>query len=782
MKQIVQSIKDGQVLLIDAPVPDLPSGFLLVQNAVSLVSAGTERMTVEFSKKNLVQKARARPDLVKQFMDKAKRDGIISAFDAVKTRLDQPLPLGYSTAGVVIDVGDGVTEFKPGDRVACAGVGYANHAEVICVPKNLVAKLPDNVDFESGAFGTLGAIALQGIRLSEAKLGESVAIIGLGLLGQLTVQMLKAAGCVVVGIDPKEGRAELAEESGADWVSIETDDFVSISNYFTGDKGVDAVIITAATKSNEPVELAGNICRDRGIVVAVGAVNMEIPRKTYYEKELDFRISRSYGPGRYDVNYEEKGRDYPIGYVRWTEQRNMQAFLNLIAAEKLNLKKIITHRFTIDNAIQAYDLITSKGDESYLGILIKYDTERRHESKVVMTGPAVDKELPVAHLLPLVKVGLLGCGNFPSTTLLPAIRNLKNIELVGAYDPMSANARHVTDKFGFKYCTGKEKDVIGDPDINTIIVATRHNMHYKQVIAGLAAGKNVFCEKPLCISEAELNEIITIHDQIYRKAEKPRSRDAVMQRSREAGTIKDTAGMQGSGDAGTTKEEDKKDQKNQKDETEPIASHQLPILMVGYNRRFSPMVQEMKNFVANSSEPAIINYRVNAGSIPLNHWTQDLQQGGGRVIGEACHFVDLMVFLTGSFPVEVFARSLPNNNRYNDDNICITVEFVNGSLGTIIYLANGDKSFSKERIEIFKGGMVGMLDDFRRLELIKNGRRKSRRSILRQDKGHREEWLRFSQAVIQAKPSPIFFNEVAAVSRTTFAILKSIKETIPVTI
>jgi len=731
MKQIVQSIKNGRVLVIDSPPPDLQPGFVLVQNAASLVSAGTERMTVEFSKKNLLEKAKARPDLVKQFMDKAKRDGIISAFDAIKTRLDQPLPLGYASAGVVLDVGEGVKELRVWDKVACAGAGYANHAEIVCVPKNLVAKIPGDVDFESAAFSTLGAVALQGIRLSEVKIGEAVAVVGLGLLGQLTVQILKAAGCVVLGMDINEGRATLAKESGADWVSITTDDFINICNYFTSNKGVDSVLITAATQSNEPIELAGTICRDRGIVVAVGTVNLEIPRRLYYEKELDFRVSRSYGPGRYDPNYEEKGQDYPIGYVRWTEQRNMQAFLQLVSEGKVNVKKIISHRFSIDDAVKAYDLITEKADESYLGIVIQYGIDKLHESKVVIKEPRTKIQASGIHSPMPVSIGLLGCGNFPSTILLPAIKSIKNIEFIGAYDPVSNNAKHVAQKFGFKYCSGKISDVIDDSDINTVVIATRHNFHCKQVIASLKTGKNVFCEKPLCLNETELKEIIKTYNSITQS---------------------------------------------------PITNYQLPILMVGYNRRFSPMAQKMKKFISQITEPFVINYRINAGFIPLTNWIQDSEQGGGRIIGEICHFIDYMIFLTSSLPANVYAKSLPNNGRYNNDNIIITLEFVNGSLGSISYLADGDKSFSKERIEVFGNESVVVLDNFRRLELIKSSRKKVHRSIFRQDKGHRGEWEQFVDALQNGKPLPISYAEIIATSLTTFCILNSLRESKPIAI
>jgi predicted dehydrogenase/threonine dehydrogenase-like Zn-dependent dehydrogenase len=740
MKQVVQSINNGEILVIDAPPPDLQPGFILVQNAASLLSSGTERASQEFAAKNVFQKAKARPDLMKQFMDKVKKDGVVSAFDAVKSRLDQSMPLGYSSAGIVRAIGESVTEFKPGDRVACAGAGYANHAEVVCVPQNLVVRLPDEVDYETAAFNTLAAICLQGIRLADVGLGESVAVIGLGLLGQVTVQLLKAAGCVVIGMDLKEGRAELAEENGCDWVSITNDDFINITNYFTRGKGVDAVLITADTQSNEPVELAGKICRDKGTVVAVGNVGLEIPRRLYYEKELDFKISRSYGPGRYDSDYEEGGRDYPIAYVRWTENRNMQAFIQLAAEGKLNMKTLITHRFPVDQAVKAYDIITGRTDENYLGVLLTYDIEKSQESKV----PIAVEQIPKAAVYPAsavvhpgssVSVGLFGCGNFPNTILLPAMRKVEGLEFVAAYDPLSGHAQHTTQKFGFQYATADQSQILEDKAINVLVVATRHHYHAAQVILGLKAGKHVFCEKPPCLNEGELAEIIKVHNELS--------------------------------------------QVNSTDTNPPsspfIKGGERGIFMVGYNRRFAPMVIELKSFFQNVQEPLAVNYRINAGPIPLKHWIQDPKEGGGRIIGEVGHFVDMITYLVHARPVKVYARSLPNEGRYHDDNAVITIEYQNGALGSIVYLANGDTSFAKERIEVFGAGRTATLDNFRTLQLSTGGRKKTRRSLTKQDKGHTAEWRAFSAAIMKGQPSPIPFWEIASASRVTFGILESLR-------
>jgi len=771
MKQIVQSIKNGEIMIIDAPTPDLQPGFVLVRNFYSLLSSGTERASQEFAGKNLLQKAKARPDLMKQFMDKVKKDGIGSAFDAMKSRLDQAMPLGYSTAGKVIAVAEGVTEFKPGDRVACAGAGYANHAEIVSVPQNLVVRVPDDVDYETAAFNTLAAISLQGIRLADVKLGEAVAVIGLGLLGQLTIQLLKAAGCVVMGMDLKENRCELAKECGADWVSLTSEDFMNMCAYFTKGKGVDAVLITADTQGNEPVELAGKICRDKGVVVAVGNVGLEIPRRLYYDKEIDFRVSRSYGPGRYDTEYEEKGQDYPIAYVRWTENRNMQAFIQLASQQKLNIQKLVTHRFKIDEAMKAYDLITDKTGEPYLAVLLTYDPERYIDSEVMITkDQSVGRGSGIAQPASSVSVGLLGCGNFPNAVLLPAMRNVKGLEFIAAYDPIGANAHQTANKFAFKYTSSSVQHIMEDTLINVVAIATRHNQHAGQVIAGLKAGKHVFCEKPLCMNERELEEIIKLHEKpspLSSPLERERSKTGDEQLSNNLSPVEGEENNPSPLRYVSSVVERKGEGKGE--------GEIYPILMAGYNRRFSPMAQGLKAFFSKVQEPLAINYRINAGPIPLKHWTQDHKEGGGRIIGEVCHFVDLITFFTGSRPMKVYARSLPNEGRFNDDNVIITIEYQNGALGSITYVANGDKSFPKERIEVFGGGQTGVLNDFRELSMTVNGKKKSMKNRLRQDKGHRGEWEAFAHAIKAGLPSPIPFWEIVAASRTTFGILASLQ-------
>jgi predicted dehydrogenase/NADPH:quinone reductase-like Zn-dependent oxidoreductase len=660
-----------------------------------------------------------RPDLVREVLDKISRDGLVSTVSAVRSRLDQPSALGYSSAGTVVAVGEGVVDISPGDRVACAGAGHAVHAEFACVPRLLVARIPSEaVTFEEAAFSTLGAVALHGVRNADVKLGDVVAVIGLGLLGQLTVQILNAAGCCVLGMDISAERAELALHLGADAVSSSSLDFRDLCLQHSAGHGVDSVLIAAQSASNDPVNLAGVVARDRAAVVAVGTVAMDIPRKSFYEKELDFRVSRSYGPGRYDAAYEQKGIDYPIGYVRWTETRNMEAFLKLLVDRKadrkkdrkLDLRPLITHRFPIAQAHSAYDLITGKAHEAFLGVLITYPDGADHRRRVDLA--ACDRPI-ASHQA--VQIGLLGAGSFAMSTLLPAIKRT-GVEMVITCAASGSHAHHAAKKFGFHSCTTDEQEIFNHPAVNTVVIATRHHLHTGHVIAGLGSGKHVFCEKPLCLSEAELLEIVAAYD------------DSISPR---------------------------------------------PLLMVGFNRRFAPLAIRMKSFVRETGEALAVHYRVNAGFLPADHWLNDPTQGGGRILGEVCHFVDFLCFLTGSSPVEVETRSLPNPGRYSNDNVVCSLRFANGSQGTISYLVNGDRSFSKERIEVFGGGNVAMLEDFRRLELVRGGEKRLFRSLLRQDKGHRGEWEMFVASIRNGAESPIPFREIVSTMQATFALEES---------
>lgn len=720
MKQVLQHARTGQITVEEVPAPQLLPGCVLVRIAASVVSAGTERASSEFARKNLLQKAKSRPDLVRDVISKVQRDGILSAIQTVRSRLDQPQNPGYSSAGTVIAVGEGVTDLRPGDRVACAGAGIAVHAEIACVPRLLVARIPmdqstaNEVSFDEAAFATLGAVALHGIRTSDAKLGDLVAVIGLGLLGQLTVQLLKAAGCTVLGMDIDPSRADLALRMGTDAIASTASGFRNLCLEKSSGFGVDSVLITAETSSSDPVNLAGTIARDRAVVVAVGTVGMDIERKSYYEKELDLRISRSYGPGRYDSAFEQKGRDYPIGYVRWTETRNMEAFVRFLAEKKINIAPLITHRFPIERAPSAYELIIGKTREAFLGVVIQYSDTDDISSNLSLVAPPESDRIPTVKR---VAVGLLGAGGFATSTLIPAMKDSVATSLISACAATGSHAQHAAQKFGFRSCTTDEKAVLQNPDVNTVVIATRHHLHAKQVVGSLAEGKHVFCEKPLCLTEDQLARIIRSYL--------------------------------------------------------GIESSKRPVLMVGFNRRFAPMIVQMKSFLSAVSEPLVLNYRVNSGHLPPDHWVNDREVGGGRLLGEVCHFVDLLMFLT-SFPiVEVSGRAITLSERYSGDNVLVSLRFANGSEGTISYLANGDRSFSKERIEVFGGASTAVLEDFRRLELMRNGRKERINSRWRQDKGHRSEWAAFSNSVMVGT-RPIPFEEIICSTLATMRANESI--------
>lgn len=705
MKQLLQNIKDGKTIVEDVPVPTPRDGQALVKVSASLVSAGTERMVVEFAEKSYLGKARSRPDLVKQTLDKAKREGLMPTVQAVFNRLDQPMVLGYSSAGTIIALGKNMNGFKVGQRVACAGGGYAVHAEYNLVPKNLLTPLPKNVDFESAAFTTLGAIALHGFRLAEPQLGENVAVIGLGLVGLLTIQIAAAAGCNVLGIDLDPKRVKLASSLGLQAVTRQNAE--SSAQAFTANRGFDAVIICADTSSNDPIELAGVIARDRARVVATGAVGLNIPRKIYYEKELSFINSRSYGPGRYDSNYEENGVDYPIGYVRWTEGRNFQSIVDLLSSRKLKVESLITHRFPIEKGIQAYEVITGKKKESFLGVLLKYDETKGEMGKKI--------EFPsVVHRPPsVVKLGVLGAGLYANATLLPVIKNNKDFELIGIASSAGLHAQHSGKKFGFQYATSSEDEIINDKNINTIAILTRHDSHADLVVKALKAGKHVFVEKPLAINGTQLSAI-----------------------------------------------------------SKQLKANPQSLLTVGFNRRFSPLAQTLSSFLLHRNEPLHAHYRVNAGYIPQNHWTQDPVIGGGRIIGEACHFIDLITYLVGASPVSVNAHALPNNGKYGEDNVSMTFTFPDGSIGVVDYLANGDKSLPKERLEVFCDGMVAVLDDYVSLTVTKDGNKKV--ESMAQDKGWKNEMIAFAKAIKGGGEPPIPYEQLIAVTKSTFAVVESI--------
>lgn len=700
MKQVIQNFRSGELKVDEVPETICKRGGILVTNVASLISAGTEKMAVGLAQKSLVGKARERPDLVRQVLNKLKRDGLMNTIQTVKARLDSPLALGYSCAGIVREVGAGVEEYRVGDRVACAGMNYASHAETVFIPKNLAVKMPLEISFDEAAFVTLGAIALQGVRTAEVALGHNVAVIGQGLLGLLTVQILKAAGCRVIGIDLDAAKCDLARGLGADATVLRSDDVEGSVARFTDGYGVDSVIITAAAETNDPIELAGLIARDRAIVSMVGAVGMDIPRKIYYEKELQLRLSRSYGPGRYDPTYEEGGVDYPIGYVRWTERRNMQEFLRLVAEKSVRLEPLITHRIPIAEAAGAYDIITGRTKENYLGVLLQYDQSRSQtESRVVTLkqgGPQAE-----------VGLGVIGAGNFAKSVLLPRLAKLSGVGLVGIVTATGRNAKSIGGQYGFGFCSTDYRELLAREEINTVLIATRHDTHSMMVTEALKAGKTVFVEKPLAINAEGLREVAE------------------------------------------------------------AATHSQGRVMVGFNRRFSSLATEMKTFLMDAA-PLAINYRVNAGEIPKESWIQG-DEGGGRIVGEVCHFVDFIQFLTGADPVEVFACS----NSSGNDTVSIVIRMSDCSVASISYFSTGDRSYPKERIEAYGAGRVAVIDDFRSLEMWRDGKRKVSKR-LSQDKGFDEELRAFIEAVKSGGEMPIAWRSLFLTTLTTLRIEDSL--------
>jgi predicted dehydrogenase/threonine dehydrogenase-like Zn-dependent dehydrogenase len=718
MKQLLQNLRTGETSVNEVPIPTPKPGTALVRTAVSLVSSGTERMVVEFAQKSLIAKANSRPDQVLQVLDKARREGVLTTFEAVLNRLDQPMPLGYSSAGTIVALGDGLGGFRVGDRVACAGGGYAVHAEYVVVPENLITMLPPNTDFESAAFATMGAIAMHGFRLADIQLGERVAVIGLGLLGLLAASIADASGCQVLGVDLDPNRIALAKSMGL--VAVLRAQAEGAAQHYSHGQGYDAILICADTLTDDPIQLAGAIARDKANVVAVGAVGLNIPRAVYFAKELNFINSRSYGPGRYDSNYEEKGHEYPIGYIRWTEGRNLESFVDLVARQRINVKPLISHRFAIADSPEAYDLILGKAETPFLGILITYpeaQKPRSHPSKIKASASHIARKEQN------VKLGILGAGNFASAVMLPALKKTRQIDLIGIASASGLSAQVAANKFGMQFATSNVDEIIANPEVNTVAILTRHNLHSQQILSALQAKKHVFVEKPLAIN----------HDQLV--------------------AIK-----------------------------KQLATDKNLLLTVGFNRRFAPLSKKMQKFVSQRVEPLVAHYRINAGYIPLTHWIHDPNVGGGRIIGEGCHFIDFLTFLVGDVPVSVTAQALPDGGRYREDNVQITLVYPDGSLGTVSYFANGDKALAKERVEVLAGGSVAILDDFRSLELIRAGKRKIIRSRLRQDKGFRAEWDAFSQAILGGGPPPIPYDHLFAVTNAAFAAVEALRtgERVPI--
>ncbi len=700
MHQLTQNLKDGAMQLLEVPFPALMPGQILVRNHFSLISAGTEGKTVKDARLGYIAKARARSEEVKKVIQSAKTNGWMETYKMVMNKLDAPSSLGYSCAGEVIAIANDVRGIHCGDLVACGG-GSAVHAEVVAVPINLCVKLNADTNLRHAAFTTVGAIALQGIRQADVRLGESCAVIGLGLVGQLTILLLKASGIKVIAIDIDPNQVSKAKELGADLAidrkNENLDDQVS---FLTNGFGADAIIITASTNSNDPIELAGKLARQKGKVIIVGSVPTGFSRKNYYNKELDLRMSCSYGPGRYDNDYEEKGIDYPIGYIRWTENRNMQAFADLVSNGTLDLNKIISHEFTFQDAPKAYQMILDK-TESYSGILLKYEVSKELKKRVQLSNPTISPAEPT--------LAFIGAGSFAQNMLLPNLQT--KVKFIGISTARPNNARYIADKYHFNYCTDNTEEIFKDEKVNTVFIVTRHNSHFEYVLKALQNQKNVFVEKPLCMNESELEEI----------------KNAWLSSGK--------------------------------------------ILMIGFNRRFAPLINKIKSAL-NNDLPIAINYRINAGIIAPDHWTQDPKIGGGRIIGEVCHFIDLCRHLTGS-PIRSISATAMKSAANTEDTVIIQLQFENGSIANISYFANGNKELSKEYLEVFNSGTVSQLDDFKILTI--HGKTKKIYKQSSQDKGHKAELDAFINAISKGGPAPISFEELYESMFVTFKAIESIR-------
>jgi len=704
MKQILQNLKTGEIYQPDLPTPRLKPGHLLIQTSKSLVSLGTERMLVEFGEANWFKKALQQPDKVRQVIQKIKTDGIQPTLKTVIHKLDKPMPLGYCNAGTVIGTGKGVLCFDVGDRVASNGP----HAEVVCVPENLCAKIPDKVPDEAAAFTVVCAIALQGVRLARPTLGETFVVQGLGLIGLLTVQILMANGCQVIGFDLDPQKVTLAREYGAKAYGIsERMSPVDLTIQATHGVGADGVIICAATKSNDPIHQAPQMCRKRGRVILIGVVGLHLSRADFYEKEILFQVSCSYGPGRYDAKYEDKGLDYPVGYVRWTEQRNFEAILQLMATSKVQIDNLITEVVPLNQALQLY---ANLGERGGIGYLIDYPQKIQLEKKVV----ELRAETIAVSQRPVI--GFIGAGDFASRTLIPAFQKA-GVKLKCIASASGTSGYHQGKKFGFEVTTTEYLSVLNDPEINAVVVVTRHDSHANFVLDTLKAGKHVFVEKPLCINEDELDKIETF----YHKSS-------------------------------------------------VVTSIDVPLLMVGFNRRFSPLIKKTKELLGGQENtPKAMIMTVNAGSVPEDHWIQDPNTGGGRIVGEVCHFIDVLRFLTDQ---EIVESQMITMDSPTEDTVAISLTFADGSIGTVHYFANGHKNFPKERLHVFCAGKILIMDNFRQLKGFGWGKFKRQR-LLSQDKGYHAEVRAFLDAIEKRKPIPIPFEEIVEVTRTTLRLVKS---------
>jgi predicted dehydrogenase len=705
MKQVIQSFKHGATEVAEVPCPVARPGHLLIRSSRTLVSVGTERMLVEFGRAGWIEKARQQPDKVRMVLDKIRTDGLLPTIEAVFNKLDQPFPLGYCSVGVVMEVGKDVDGFSVGDRVASNG----KHAEVVSVPMNLCAKVPKHVSDDEAAFTAAAAVGLQGVRLAQPSLGEAVVVIGLGLIGLATVQLLRAHGCRVLGIDYDPERVKLARQFGAETVDVAAgQDAVTVARSFSRGRGVDAVLIAASTESSEPIHQAALMCRKRGRIVLIGSAGLELSRADFYEKELSFQVSCSYGPGRYDLDYEEKGHDYPVGFVRWTEQRNFEAVLDMMADGRLNVKALVSHRFSIDQAHRAYELII--GQAPALGVLLEYPTAADKPDTVLRT--ATVKLAPPARTRHGAVVGFVGSGNYSTSILIPAFKRAgARLKVVASSGGVSG--LHVARRFGFEETTTDTDSVFSDLYVNTVVVVTRHDSHTRFVCQALKAGKHVFAEKPLALSRNEL------------------------------AAVEEAYGLPG----------------------------RRRLLMVGFNRRFAPHMKKISSLLAGLRSPKVFVMTVNAGAVPAEHWTQDSTVGGGRILGEACHFIDILRFLAAAPITGHTSRRMESRTQ---DTVTIQLDFADGSIGTIHYLANGHKAYPKERLEIFADGRILKLDNFRKLTGF-GWPGFSKMNLWRQDKGQKACVAAFLDAVGNGSEAPIQFDELIEVSRAAIEVSEALR-------
>jgi predicted dehydrogenase/threonine dehydrogenase-like Zn-dependent dehydrogenase len=698
MKQIIQSFKTGETILEEVPAPQVKRGHLLIKTSRSLVSLGTEKMLVEFGKSNLISKARQQPDKVKQVLDKIKTDGLMPTLEAVFNKLGEPLPLGYCNVGTVIEVGEGVSDFRIGDRVASNG----RHAEYVTVPKNLVAKIPDNVTDDEATFTVIGSIGLQGIRLLNPTMGETVVVIGLGLIGLITAQLLKANGCNVIGYDLDDEKVNLASQFGITAFNpAKGSDPVKFVMDQTNQTGADGVVITASAKVDSIISDAAKMSRKRGRIVLVGVIGLNISRADFYEKELSFQVSCSYGPGRYDDDYENKGIDYPLAYVRWTEKRNFETILSSISNKVVNVKALITEQIDLENYLDIYGAI---GKSNSIASILKYNADAEYKTTVNVTNNDFSNAKAV--------LGIIGAGNFTKMTMLPRLGKIKaNIKYIVSAGGVTGTA--MAKKFNIGKSTTDYQEIIKDNEVDTILITTRHNMHAKMVIDGLNANKHVFVEKPLVINSEQLEEVVEAY-------------------------------------------------KNSKGS-----------LLVGFNRRFSPHSIKMKSLLGSSESPVNIIATMNAGFIPENVWVHDMKIGGGRIIGEACHYIDLLTYLTGSRVKAVCMNAMGTNPQENTDNASILLKFENGSNGVINYFSNGSKAYSKERVEVYSQERTLIMDNFRVTKGF--GFRNFSKLKTAIDKGHLNQFEKFINNIKAGKEPLIPFDEIVNTSKASLAAIESLK-------